>query len=213
MKRILLALLILSCFASVNYAQGLRINGYAGYVFDDKFDTYYSSSSYFRGTIRGGLQWGLGLEFMVQPEYGVEIMYYRQDTEAPIFYFDNGDQDRTIDLGLNYIMIGGARYLPLNDMIEGYGGLMAGVAIYDNKFPVRGEPNSRTLFAWGARLGANIWITEKFGIKLQTQLVSAVQALGGGFYFGTGGGGVGVSTFSTLWQFGLGGGVVIRVGS
>jgi hypothetical protein len=213
MKRILLALLISTCFASVNYAQGLRINGYAGYVFDDKFDNYYSFDSYMRGTIKGGLQWGIGLEYEVHPEYGIELLYYRQDTEAPVFYYNNGDIDRVIDLGLNYIMLGGVRYMPISDAFEGYGGFMAGVAIYDNKKPLAGEDHSSTKFAWGVRLGGNYWISDRFGIKLQTQLLSAVQAFGGGFYFGSGGGGAGVTGYSTLWQFGLGGGVVIKVGS
>jgi hypothetical protein len=209
----MLVLALLITCSAVNYAQGLRLNGYAGYVFDDKFDSFYSSSSYFRGTIKGGFQWGVGIEYMVQPEHGIEILYLRQDTEAPVFYYDSGDQDRTLELGLNYIMLGGVRYLPVSDVFEGFGGFMAGVAIYDNKFPVRGEPNSATKFAWGLRLGGNIWISERFGLKIQTQLISAVQAFGGGFYLGSGGGGVGVSGYSTLWQFGLGGGVVIKVGS
>ena len=48
--------------------------------------------------------------------------------------------------------------------------------------------NSATKFAWGLRLGANIWASEKMAIKLQGQLMSAVQGAGGGLYFGTGGG-------------------------
>lgn len=213
MKRILLVLALTACFVSVNYAQGLRLNVYTGYVFDDKFDSFYSSTSYFRGTIKGGFQWGMGLEYMVQPEYGVEVLYFRQDTEAPVFYYNIGEIDRTIELGLNYIMLGGVRYLPVSDVFEGYGGFMAGVAIYDNKFPVSNEPNSITKFAWGLRLGGNIWFSEKFGLKIQTHLISAVQAFGGSFYLGSGGAGAGISGYSTLWQFGLGGGVVVRVGS
>ncbi len=213
MKRILLALFITTCFASVNYAQGLRLNGYAGYVFDDKFDNYYSFDSYFQGTIEGGLQWGIGVEYLVQPEYGIELLYLRQDTDVPVSYYAIGPVDRTIELGLNYIMLGGVRYLPVSDVFEGYGGFMAGVAIYDNKFPEKGEPNSVTKFAWGVRLGGNIWFSERMGLKIQTQLISAVQAFGGSFYFGGGGSGAGVSGYSTLWQFGLGGGIVIKVGS
>ncbi len=56
--------------------------------------------------------------------------------------------------------------------------------------------------------GVNIWASEKVGLKLQTNLMSMVQAVGGGLFFGTGGASVGVSTFSTLLQFSLGGGLV-----
>ena len=66
---------------------GIRVNLYGGYVFDDKFDTYYSSSSYYEGKIKGGFQWGIGAEYMVQPQYGIELLYIRQDTEAPTRYY------------------------------------------------------------------------------------------------------------------------------
>ena len=42
--------------------------------------------------------------------------------------------------------------------------------------------------------------------------MSAVQGAGGGLYFGTGGGGVGVSTYSSMYQFGLGGGLTFALG-
>ncbi len=34
----------------------------------------------------------------------------------------------------------------------------------------------------------------------------------GGFYFGTGGVGAGVSSYSTMYQFGVGGGLVFKLG-
>jgi hypothetical protein len=115
---------------------------------------------------------------------------------------------------VSYIMLGGVRYFTvMSDKVQPYGGLMLGVAVYDNKSPDSGDPTSATKFAWGARLGTNIWLSEKVGIKLQAYLVSAVQGAGGGFYFGTGGAGAGVSTYSTLYQFGLGGGLVVRLRS
>ncbi len=212
MKKIVFAAIITLSVAVSAQAQGLRLNGYVNYTFDNSFDSYYSSTSYFNGKIKGGLQWGAGLEFLASPDYGIELMYYRQDTEAPIRYYRVSDQNRIIDLGINYIMLGGARYMnSANDRFQGYGGLMAGMVIFDNKNPVSGEPNSVTKFAWGVRLGGNIWATEAIGLKLQTHLLSAVQAFGGGFYFGTGGSGAGISTYSTIYQFSLGGGLVIRI--
>ena len=211
MKKLLFLILLISSSYAILQAQGLRLNGYINYTFDDKFDTYYSNTSYFRGTIKGSMQWGAGLEYLVSPDYGIELMYYRQDTEVPISYYNIGPIDDVLEIGINYIMIGGVRYLAANPTFEGYGGLMLGMAIYDNKKPLPGEPTSATKFAWGVRLGANIWATERVGLKLQAHLLSAVQAFGGGFYFGTGGVGTGVSTYSTLLQFSLGGGLVIKL--
>ena len=212
MKKLILFCLLISIGYLTTQAQGLRLNGYVNYTFDDRFDTYYSNTSYIEGKILGGMQWGVGLEYMASPTYGVELSYYRMDTQVPIGYWNNGDKNRTLEAALNYIMIGGVRYMPVNEKIEGYGGLMAGMAIYENKEPIATEPTGTTKFAWGLRLGANIWVTEKVGLKLQGHLLSAVQAFGGGFYFGTGGASAGVSTYSTFLQFSLGGGLVIKLG-
>jgi hypothetical protein len=76
----------------------------------------------------------------------------------------------------------------------------------DNK-----NTGSGTKFAWGAKLGVNIWASEKVGIKLQADLLSAVQAVGGGIYFGTGGAGAGISGFSTYYQVSFGGGLVFKL--
>lgn len=195
------------------YAQKtIALNGYGAYVFDDRFDTYYSSTDYINGKIKGGFMWGAGLEVGIREDYGLELLYLRLDTQAPIEYYQTGIRQRTIDLGVNYIMLGGVRYLTLaNDKLQPYGGLMAGMAIFDNKHPRNNEQTSATKFAWGARLGTNIWLSGRVGLKLQAYVVSAVQGAGGGLYVGTGGVGAGVSTYSTLYQFGLGGGVVIKV--
>jgi hypothetical protein len=69
-----------------------------------------------------------------------------------------------------------------------------------------------TKFAWGAKLGLNFWASESLGIKIQTGLNSAVQGAGGGLYFGTGGVGAGVSTYSTFYQFYVGGGLTFKMG-
>jgi hypothetical protein len=76
-------------------------------------------------------------------------------------------------------------------------------------------PNIQLLTAnsWGVRAGGIVWAKENVGIKLQIQLLSAVQSMGGGFYFGTGGSGVGLSAYSTVYQLSLGGGLVFRMRS
>ena len=53
----------------------LRLNLYSMYAFDDKVDSRYSSTEYFNGTIKGGYQWGGGLEYLMMPQQGFEISY------------------------------------------------------------------------------------------------------------------------------------------
>jgi hypothetical protein len=209
--------LMLACLTVSAFGQKtIKLNAYGAYVFDDKFDTYYTSNQYIEGKIKGGFQWGAGLEVGLQEDYGIELLYYRQDTELPVTYdgFGGGLSSRTVDLGINYIMLGGMRYLnTANEKIQPYGGLLAGMVIFENKNPKPEEEDSYVKFAWGLRLGVNIWATEKVAVKLQAQLLSAVQGAGGGLYLGTGGAGAGVTTYSTIYQFGLGGGLCFKLGA
>jgi hypothetical protein len=215
MKKYLL-MIALMVVSNMLFAQGVRINLYGAYAFDDHFEAYGDSYNYYEGTIEGGFIWGAGIEYSLRDTYGIELLYQRQDTHAPTSWQTGqfvGIQNEELSLSNNFIMLGGnRRVIKSEGKIEGYAGLMAGMLIAD----VSNESNSRsesfTKFAWGLRLGVNIWASEKVGLKLQTQLLSAVQAAGGGAYFGTGGTGVGVSTYSTIYQFGLGGGLTFRVG-
>ena len=190
-----------------SFTPGLRINGYAFYAFDDKVDSYYSSTEYFKGKIKGGFQWGGGLEYMLIPVQSVELSYLRLDTDAPMEYYNNGIQRSTFDVATNYILLGSNRYFPTGEKIEPYAGVQLGLAVFNVANPDNGNSDNATKFAWGLKAGLNIWASDKVGLKLQTGLISAVQAVGGGFYFGTGGGGAGVNTYSTFFQFYIGGGL------
>ena len=100
----------------------------------------------------------------------------------------------------------------MNPKVEPYAGLQLGMAIFNVNDTESGKSGNDTKFAWGAKLGLNFWASDKVGIKMQTGLVSAVQSAGGGLYLGTGGAGAGVSTYSTFYQFYIGGGLTFKMG-
>jgi len=213
MKSILSILLVF--FFITASAQHTRLNGYALYVFDDQFDSYYDNNNYYEGKFKGGLQWGAGLEYMPHQSSGIELLYLNQQTTALTTYAIPGSGVKTtnFDVGFNWLLLAGNRYMRKpGSKVEGFGGFMLGAAFINVDNPVNGNSNSATKFAWGFRLGANIWASERVAIKLKTQVLSAVQGAGGGLYFGTGGGGVGVSTYSSMYQFGLGGGIAFALG-
>jgi opacity protein-like surface antigen len=190
----------------------VRLHGYTTYAFDDNsVDSYYSDTEYFEGEVKGGFQWGAGLEVMPAPTMGVEFTYLRLDSKAPLNYYNNGIQYSEFDVAHNYLFLSFNKYMPVNPKIEPFAGMQLGMGIYNVTNPDNDNSGSATKFAWGIRAGANIWANEKVGIKLQAGLLSAVQAFGGSVYFGTGGAGAGVSGFSTYWQFSLGGGLVFRL--
>lgn len=214
MKKLILSSILL-CFVLIHAnAQNIRLNLYSAYVFPNKFDSYYDATSYYNGRIEDGYQWGAGLEFMANPAYGIEAVYYREDTHAPTTYYYNGLKSSDLDLGINYIMLGGVRYFKKpGGMVEGFGGLMAGLAVPSITNPETNYNIAPAKFGWGVRGGANIWASEKVAIKLQLQLLSVVQSIGGAFFVGTGGAGGGVAAYSTFYQFGMGGGLTFAIGS
>jgi len=215
MKKLLsLCLIVLMAFMA--QAQEFRLNAYGNYVFDDGIDSYYSygGSNYdFSGTIKGGFLWGAGLEYKLDKYKGVELLYHRLDTKAPMVWRDysgGGTKSADLDLAVNYIMAGGNGYKPLNEKVELFSGFQLGAAIFNVTNPANNSSESATKFAWGIKIGSNIMASDKVGIKLQAGLLSSVQSVGGGLYFGTGGASAGVSTYSSMLQFYLGGGLVFR---
>jgi hypothetical protein len=218
MKKVFLLVLLVSATA-ISFAQKARLNAYGNYVFDDRFDSYYSNTSYYDGTINGGFQGGIGVEFMASERNCFELMWLHQSTHAPTTYLDAGGitgvQAKTtnFDVNLDYLLVGSDGHIQKpGSKVEGYGGLFLGCGFVGAKNPENGNHNTATKFAWGARLGCNIWANEKFGIKLQAGLLSMAQGAGGGLYFGTGGVGAGVSTYSSMYQFTLGGGLSFKLG-
>ncbi|MCG2460515.1 hypothetical protein K8352_07130 [Flavobacteriaceae bacterium F89] len=212
-KSFLIAFLGLTGFST--YAQNVNLSAYGAYAFNSKFDSYYDPYEYYNGEIKGGFQWGVGVEFRVQPAVGLELSYFRQDTHSPTTYLMPGQlvvKTTDFDLDINYIMLGGNKYFRApNSQFEGFGGLSAGIFTAGLSNPDNGNESNVTKFAWGGKLGGIFWASESVGIKLQMQFLSAVQAVGGGFYFGSGGVATGVSSYSTIFQFSLGGGLVFSL--
>jgi hypothetical protein len=103
------------CFTSFSNSNFVCPKGAAQclwqYVFPDGFDSYYSGSSYYDGTINGSFQGGIGLEFMASERNCFEIMWLHQSTHAPTHYLDLGsfgpDEKYTnFDVNIDYLMIG-----------------------------------------------------------------------------------------------------------
>jgi hypothetical protein len=212
-KKIVFSLLFLIAAVGFSSAQEIRLNGYSAYAFDDKIDSYYDASNYYNGKIKGGYQWGAGIEYLVSSDKGVEIKYLRQATTAPMEYYKNGIQYTNFDAAINYLLVGGNNYFNIdNDKVEPYAGAELGMAIINLVNPDSNKKVNATKFAWGLKVGTNIWLNDKVGLKLQAEMISAVQSAGGSFYFGGGGPGVGVGAYSSMYQFGLGGGLTFRMG-
>ena len=206
-------LAITTVFASAQ--SKIRLNAYGSYVFDDGFDVYNDANTYYNGKVKGGAQWGAGVEYLTNEYSSVELLYLNKSSDVPSNFKGGLGQPartETFDLSHNYILLAG-NGLKKNSTgkVEGFGGLMAGVLFTNVKSPSTGNSGSNTNFAWGGRLGVNIWASQKVGIKLQAQILSSAKATGGDTYWGYWGP-VYLNSYTTLWQFGLGGGLTFKIG-
>jgi hypothetical protein len=213
MKKVMFSALLIT-IAIVTFGQkGARINFYSAYVFDDGFDVFSDANTYYNGTVKGGYQWGAGVEYLFTPQSSAEILYLHRGTTVPAtFKFGSGTQARseTFDLKHDFILLSGDGHFA-KGKAEGYAGLMAGVLISNLEAPSQGESSSNTNFAWGGRIGTNIWVSSKLGIKLQALILSASRATGGDYYWSWYGP-IYLTEYSTLWQFSLGGGLTFKLG-
>lgn len=191
----------------------IRLNLYAAYVFDDGFDVYNEPSNYYNGKIKGGLKWGGGLEFLPHEDFSIELLYLNKSSDVPStfkFGLTEPTRNETFELSQNYILLGFNRLQRSSSgKIEGFGGLMAGVLISDVESPSTGKSGSNTDFTWGGKLGVTLWASEKIGIKLQTQVLTASKVTGGDTFYSYWGP-VYLNEYSSMWQFGLGGGLTFR---
>jgi len=215
MKKIMFSVVLMTIAAVSFGQQGLRINGYAAYVFDDGFDVASDLNTYYNGTVKGGFQGGVGLEYLFSRESGMELLWLHRGTTVPTkfkFGSNASAKSETFDLKHDFIMVAGDGHFGKHGgKAEGYGGLLGGVLISNLEAPSLGKSSSNTNFAWGGRLGTNIWVTPKLGIKLQALILSASHATGGDYYWSWYGP-IYLTDYATLWQFSLGGGLTFKLG-
>ena len=188
----------------------IRLSLYGMYTFEDSFDSYYDYGNYYQGVIEDGMLYGVGFEFEVRKDVFLELSYLRELTTAPTQYYGGGlfTKYSEFDLKVNYFMLGGNHsFSKPGSKVEGFAGFSLGMAIVDIDYN-DGNPNNyvndrNTKFAWGMKGGAIIWASPKFGVKLQAQFLSVAQAVAGGSYYGAY-----ASSYSSIYQFSLGGGLV-----
>jgi hypothetical protein len=211
MKKTLIPLMIavISIFYSFGAkAQGWEITPIVGYTFADKFDV---SDGY--GRIGDGLNYGIILSKSLNPHYNIEFFYSRQEAKGEFTFYDyyTGIQysDYEIPLSVNYFQIGGCRTMPLGSSgkVEGFGGINLGAVLISPK-----DYDDAWRFAFGLKLGTKFWLSDLIGIRLQGNLNMPIQGAGVGIYAGSGGVSTGVSTFTTITQFGFTGGLIFRLG-
>jgi hypothetical protein len=186
-------------------AQQLHVNGFYGYTFRERVNISgsYNGLRYNSVVMEDGPHFGGSLEFEFRPGVALDLRYQLQQTTG---FADHGVSRTPFDLDVHFITMGVLRYTEFSDKASGFGGLMIGAGIFDS------DKFYTSNFSIGVQGGVLVKFSDALGLKLGAQVMSPVQGAGGGLFFGTGGVSVGVSTFSTVFQFGFTGGLRFSFG-
>ena len=198
MKKTIVLSVGLLCIVVAGYSQHLSINAFGGYAFRDKIN-YSNAYTY----INAGGMWGASVEGVNARGTGLEILYQYQSTGTPTTtYFPT--QTFNSNTVVSYLLLNFEQYYMANPKIQPYGGLGLGAAFYKSNFQ---GSTSATKFAWDVKAGVKFKMSSSFGIKIGAQLLSSSQATGTAFYYW-----YVYTTFATILQFGLTGGLVYDFG-
>ncbi|MBK9226473.1 MAG: outer membrane beta-barrel protein [Ignavibacteria bacterium] len=204
---VVLLILVIVLSPDVSNSQDYKINTYAGYAFDDAI-IYSGTSAEYDGLLEGGLVWGLGFEYVPRhSDYGIELMYLRQDTESPLISTASDTTgNQSLDIGINYVLFGANKYFRFgrSKTFYSYTGALLGVSLTDTKSSLTGQSVSGTNFAWGLRIGATYLVSNNVGLNFNAQLLSTTQRIDEELFPGSS---IGTTGSASTLQFGLNGGI------
>jgi hypothetical protein len=208
MRKIILILPVFLLLAARSFAQTyVELIPQVGYSFPARNDFY---NVY--GRVAGGLNLGGAINFNVNRSFGFEVLYNHVSSSSGLYDYgyDGGSKLIGGNLNQDYIM-GGFVFsgtIP-NSTVRPFLGLLAGADILT---PQAGSNySSEGHFAVGLQVGTNIYVSPRVGIQLKAQFLSPVGAAGDAYYYNNYYGG-GLNPNQSIYQFTLGGGLIIGLG-
>ena len=214
-QRYFLIVLVLFSCASLSEAQGLQpvharkgnsggveISGMYGYGFGGQLNGYKGDLS-----IMDSDSWGATISIPVQRGIRAVLAFYRQDSHLDIRYYSGGYSEQLFDMAVEYYQIGAIRELRTGKAIP-YGMFTAGAVrfaprtdLYDDEWK----------FAVTLGLGVKFNLNNRFGLRIQGQMLMPVMWAGGSLWCGTGGCSAGISSGSVVLQGSILGGLYIKL--
>jgi hypothetical protein len=180
-----------------------------GYAFPERNDFYYYNTY---GRIAGGLNVGGAINFNINRNVGIEVLYNHVSSSSGVYNYGNdaGIQINGGNLSQDFIMAGPvfSGSIP-NSTVRPFLGLLLGADIMTPGAGTGYQTNS--YFAAGFQVGTNIYISPRVGIQLKAQFLSPVGAAGGAFYYNNYYGSP-IDPNQSTYQFTLGGGLIIGLG-
>ena len=210
LKKIIVALVLLFSFEIAD-AQYVDIMPYGGYQFAAHVDVWYQNTTG-KLRVKPAGNYGLGID-VVLPYNDISISATFTNAQTYLTFQSNFQaEEKLFDASQQYWMFGINKEIDM-DNIRPFGGLIFGWTTINPDDPDHPEYNNVTKFTMGLQGGLKLFISDRIGLFARAKLLLPVQWSGGGIWFGTGGGGVSLSTGTSIVSGDVGGGLIISVGS
>ena len=203
----LLAIFLVMVHAG-SYAQRVELTATGGYQYWGSYK-YYNSFNNSNGklALEDGPCYGGILGFEIREQTFVELVFNHQDSRL-VDKPNYGYETKICDLGANYFQLNGTRTVLLNDKVEPYATLGMGAALFD---PASNKYSSLWKFAVNFGAGVKYFISDKVGVRAGFGFWAPIQGVGLGVGIGTGGAYAGASTYTTIIQMNVSGGLIFRL--
>lgn len=154
--------------------------------------------------IKSNPAYGITGDFEFRPGTEIELMYLAQPSKVTFRRGGGGPTEDLFDMTTHYIHIGAMQGIQRGN-VRPYTGATLGATAF-----AADGGDTEWKFSVGFNAGAKIYINERIGIKLNGRILASMIDTNAGLWFGTGGPSVSIGG-SAVWQWDLGGGLVIRL--
>ena len=203
--------LISIVFTSCLFAQDhkVELTPFGGYLLGGSIKFYEGKIKIEDAACYGGM-----LAVQVSSGNYIEFSYTGMTTQGnwePYSSYAIEHPDTTVEMAVNHFQIGSVNELHLdNEAVRPYGTLSLGTTWFNIK---EENSNDEWLFSIAAGVGLKYFFNDRVGIRIQARMLLPVVYNGGGFYIGTGGSGMYVSSTAPIVQGDFTGGLIIALGS
>ena len=195
MRKIFTSLLFLFAGIIVT-AQNIELTPIFGYTFAGKVNNY---GRYF--DVKDDMLYGGLLSVQFEDMMYVELGYERNETKGSTF-------EETIDMAVEHYQVGMLREFAIGKVVP-----FAKVSLGTTRYVQKTGGDERVwLFSGGIGAGAKLFLSDRVGLRLFTNLMLPLEFDGAGFWCGIGSGCSGGVNFNVpLVHWDLGAGLIIRL--
>ena len=186
------------------------VTPYGGYVWGDYYPAY-NAEVKLNATGFWGMALGLSLGKELAGEFHFQMMRPTVNIRP---YLGSGVPEDNVDVSSSWFLIGSVKNISLSGAFQlfFYGGVGA---VYNVPVNSQKQPLNIYKSTWGmgAALqgGFKYWLGSRVALRGFIALNMPMQFSGVGFYVGTGGSGLGLNSYSSLFLFNMGGGLTFRI--